>query len=58
MGSEYRVHTFSDELAVDGKNLWIYTPERLMSFTDKNHELDFDFIFIDEIYKIDNQYAS
>src|SRR5690606_26800648 len=32
-------------------------PERFLSFLDKNNEsLDLDFIFVDEVYKIDNGY--
>lgn len=54
--SQYSIHTLSDEDASDKKNLWIYTPERFMSFIDKHRNQQFDFIFIDEIYKIDNQY--
>lgn len=54
--SQYSIHTLSDEVASETKNIWIYTPERFMSFIDKHHSQQFDFIFIDEIYKIDNQY--
>lgn len=53
----YKVHTLSqvneDELAEN--NIFIFTPERYLSFLDKNTLL-FDFIFMDEIYKIDNEY--
>ena len=53
----YKIHTLSqveeDELAEN--NIFIFTPERYLSFLDKN-KLFFDFIFIDEIYKIDNEY--
>ncbi len=54
--ANYHIHTLSDEDGEPGKNLWIYTPERFMSFIDKHRTQNFDFIFIDEIYKIDNQY--
>lgn len=38
-------------------NLFIYTPERFLSFKEKNPiTINFDFAFIDEIYKIDNEY--
>jgi DEAD/DEAH box helicase/Helicase conserved C-terminal domain len=54
----YKIHTLSqiddDELAEN--NIFIYTPERYLSFLDKNDYLDFDYIFMDEIYKIDNEY--
>lgn len=53
----YKIHTLSqveeDELAEN--NIFIFTPERYLSFLDKNN-LEFDFIFMDEIYKIDNEY--
>lgn len=54
--SQYSIHTLSDEDETPGKNIWIYTPERFMSYIDKHKAQRFDFIFIDEIYKIDNQY--
>ena len=54
--AQYSIHTLSDEETTSAKNLWIYTPERFMSFIDKHRTQQFDFIFIDEIYKIDNQY--
>lgn len=54
--SQYSIHTLSDEETTGAKNIWIYTPERFMSFIDKHRSQQFDFIFIDEIYKIDNQY--
>ena len=54
---EYNVHTLSD-FAVNPKenNIFIFTPERFLSFLDKNHDVQLDFIFIDEVYKIDNGY--
>lgn len=54
--SQYNIHTLSEEDKANGKNIWIYTPERFMSYIDKHKMKQFDFIFIDEIYKIDNQY--
>lgn len=55
--SDYKIHTLSDEdINNDDKNLFIYTPERFLSMTDKSNRFKFDFIFMDEIYKIDNQF--
>lgn len=54
--ADYQIHTLSDFMATGDKNIWIYTPERFLSMTDKNSTLEFDFIFMDEVYKIDNQY--
>ncbi len=52
----YDIHTLSDSVATNSKNIFIYTPERFLSYLDKNFNANFDFIFIDEIYKIDNEY--
>ena len=54
---DYHIHTLSEETIIEGeKNLFIYTPERFLSFLDANTTLTFEFSFIDEIYKIDNGY--
>ena len=52
----YTVHTLSNVSTVNNKNIWIYTPERFLSYLDKNKDAKFDFVFIDEIYKIDNEF--
>ncbi len=54
----YKIHTLSqiDDDEIADNNIFIYTPERYLSFLDKNNYLDFDYIFMDEIYKIDNEY--
>lgn len=54
--SQFTIHTLSDDITLGVKNIWIYTPERFLSYIDKNPYIKFDFIFIDEIYKIDNEY--
>ena len=54
---KYSIHTLSDIEDLDDKNLFIYTPERYLSFIEKSEEeIDFDFAFVDEVYKIDNDY--
>ncbi len=55
---DYGIHTLSDINNDYGEyNIFIFTPERFLSFLDKNNDsLDLDFIFIDEVYKIDNGY--
>lgn len=53
--ANYNIHTLSETEELGDKNIFIYTPERFLSFTDKK-SLDFDFVFIDEIYKLDNDY--
>ncbi|WP_026915919.1 helicase-related protein [Christiangramia portivictoriae] len=54
----YEIHTLSDlESNYGDYNIFIFTPERFLSFLDKkNNDLELDFIFIDEVYKIDNGY--
>ena len=54
--NDYKIHTLSEDNEIDEKNLWIFTPERFLSFTDKHEFQQFDFVFIDEIYKIDNEF--
>lgn len=53
---KYKIHTLSNVQELAERNIWIYTPERYMSYTDKNPNQKFDFAFIDEIYKIDNEF--
>ena len=54
--NDYKIHTLSEDDEVADKNIWIFTPERFLSFTDKHELQQFDFVFIDEIYKIDNEF--
>src|SRR5574344_1712059 len=51
----FKIHTLSEVSELGENNLFIYTPERFLSYTDKN-AYKFDFVFIDEIYKLDNEY--
>lgn len=53
---DYRIHTLSDDSEINEKNIWIFTPERFLSYVDKHRNQHFDFVFIDEIYKIDNEF--
>lgn len=53
----YSIHTLSEEeIDESANNLFIFTPERYLSFLDSQKGTVFDFVFIDEIYKIDNGY--
>ena len=55
--NNYEVHTLSEIVQLGENNLFIYTPERYLSFIEKNtSNIKFDFAFIDEVYKIDNDY--
>lgn len=57
LSNDYKIHTLSDsEINPEENNILIFTPERYLSFLDKNKELEVDFIFVDEVYKIDNSY--
>lgn len=53
---QFNIHTLSDIQEFSDKNIFIFTPERYLSFIDKYKEVQLDFVFIDEIYKIDNEY--
>lgn len=54
----YKVHTLSDIAVWGERNLFIYTPERYLSYMDKNPARPlFDFVFVDEAYKIDNSFV-
>lgn len=50
----YVIHTLSDVGVIGNRNLLIFTPERYLSFIDKNNSINLDFVFVDEVYKIDN----
>ena len=57
--ASYNIHTLSDVAPEElkGDNVFVYTPERFLSFLEKHEDRPrFDFIFIDEVYKIDNEY--
>ena len=54
---EYKIHSLSEEtFTLSEKNIFIFTPERFLSFMDSHQHLQFDFAFIDEVYKIDNSF--
>jgi hypothetical protein len=55
---DYKIHTLSEiDNEYGENNIFIFTPERFLSFLDKNiHPPTLDFIFVDEVYKIDNGY--
>lgn len=52
----YTIHTLSDAEAMGKRNLFIFTPERFLSFLDKNKAVTLDFVFVDEVYKLDNDF--
>ena len=56
--ANYKVHTMSDVEETGDKNIFMYTPERYLSFKDKNADVaQPDFVFVDEAYKIDNGFV-
>lgn len=53
----YHVNTISNgEIKSDKKNIFLFTPERYLSFLDFHDNFKFDFVFVDEVYKMDNEY--
>ncbi|MBD1222369.1 DEAD/DEAH box helicase [Virgibacillus halodenitrificans] len=42
------------EFEINQRNLFILTPERVLKILNENPDLNFNFFFLDEIYKIDN----
>ncbi len=55
--NEYTIHSLSEEMFdLNEKNIFIFTPERFLSFMDVHSQFHFDFAFIDEVYKIDNSF--
>ena len=52
----FDIHTLSDAEELSEKNIFIFTPERYLTFVDKHKDIKLDFVFVDEIYKIDNEY--
>lgn len=54
----YNIHTLSqiEVNEIGEKNIFIFTPERFLSFLDNANTINIDFIFMDEIYKIDNSF--
>ena len=53
----YKIHTLSDTaFNKEENNIFVFTPERYLSFLLRNKNCTFDFAFVDEIYKIDNKF--
>lgn len=55
--SHYTVHTLSQQATSESEyNIFIFTPERFLSFIENNGKYDMDFVFVDEVYKLDNDF--
>ena len=54
----YSIHTITNVSSekIELRNIFLYTPERYLSFLDFKPEITFNFVFVDEVYKIDNDY--
>lgn len=55
----FTIHTLSkiDENEYSEQNIFLFTPERFLSYLDNNDSsIEFNFVFIDEAYKLDNEY--
>ncbi|MBI9008472.1 MAG: DEAD/DEAH box helicase family protein [Tenericutes bacterium] len=55
---KYKLITLSEEIPDSKLNIFVFTPERFMTFIDKNPGYRYDFVFMDELYKIDNEFLS
>ncbi|MEH0092373.1 helicase-related protein [Vibrio metschnikovii] len=53
----FNIHTLSDANNIGDSNIFMFTPERYLSFIDKYPDIDLDFVFVDEIYKLDNEFV-
>ena len=53
---KYRIHTLSKIQEYGDCNLFLYTPERFLSYTDTLGYIRPNFVFVDEAYKLDNDY--
>jgi hypothetical protein len=57
LSDRYMIHTLSEVPQLAEHNIFIYTPERFLSFMEKDGaSIQIDFSFVDEVYKIDNDY--
>ncbi|MBW8017632.1 MAG: helicase [Planctomycetes bacterium] len=54
---KFKVHTLSEVKETTENNIFLFTPERFLSYIEKNKDYNFDFTFVDEVYKIDNDYV-
>ncbi|EPG0607697.1 DEAD/DEAH box helicase family protein [Vibrio fluvialis] len=54
---KFNIHTLSDANELGDSNIFVFTPERYLSFMDKHQDINVDFVFVDEIYKIDNEFV-
>lgn len=54
----YAIHTITNVPSekIGQKNIFLFTPERYLSFLDFKPDITFNFAFVDEVYKIDNDY--
>lgn len=54
---KYNVHTLSQDADMSNEyNIFIFTPERYLSFIEINGKQNMDFVFVDEVYKLDNDF--
>ncbi len=55
----FTIHTLSkiEDEEYTEQNIFLFTPERLLSYLDNSDSrLNVDFVFVDEAYKLDNEY--
>ena len=51
----YSIHNDVLEVPLDSRNIFVFTPERSLQLISKNNDLKIDFLFFDEVYKIDSR---
>lgn len=56
--SNFTLHTLPEEKADETDSIFIFTPERFITYMDVNPQAKFDFAFMDEVYKIDNAFLT
>lgn len=56
---DYRIiKTVDDDCANEGNKIFVFTPERALQLMASFPDLEIDFFFFDEIYKIDEDYCN
>jgi hypothetical protein len=53
--TEFNVVSHPTQSCADGKNIFIFTPERVVSYSESKHFPKIDFFVFDEFYKLSGQ---
>lgn len=52
------IKSIDNEIDIEARNIFVFTPERAMQLLANYADLQLDFFFYDEMYKIDEEYCS